>query len=622
MSLSYVPLKPVLVEDPITQVGAGETSSYAILQGGDKISFKSYTSTSIAASSIQWSCPPPAGAIITDRNVMCTLPVRLTFTGTVTTNNSGYVPPTSLLNAGLDAPRAWPISGSLESLQANINNDSISIPLSDMVHALTRYNIDQKLRAREYSTSCTYPDQSFNYADLVGTNRNPLAGYGNSISDTSIPRGGFPFTVVSNPTVIPTTGGTGTTAIVDMVLNESLLLSPYYWGCACGDVQGFYNVTSMDFNFSFLASAGFRMWSHCPVASTSGSLQVTTNITGVSVQFNGFSTPAFSYAQNFPQLLFKYITPNVISRQVLGPQVPLSYPYFQCDRYPTDIGAVAYGNPPTPFSSNNLQLNSIPRRIYVYARPSNSVLQSRCDITDCYLALQNIQIQWTNQSTLLSAASQVQLYEINVKNHSSQDWSSWSGLGLNNSAFPPSTFASQFGGVGSVMCLEFGTDIQLDSNECPGLGGGQYQLQITCSLANLNSSGAWDNINQTLYIIVVSEGTFTVSSIGSAQHQQGVVGKMDVLDAQKMPGVNYRDLQSLNGGDFLSSLRDFGSKINNFLKQSKIVSTVGKALGTVGVPFASTVGNVASSLGYGGCDGGVAIQGGKRMTKKQMRSRL
>ena len=51
----------------------------------------------------------------------------------------------------------------------------------------------------------------------------------------------------------------------------------------------------------------------------------------------------------------------------------------------------------------------------------------------------------------------------------------------------------------------------------------------------------------------------------------------------------------MRGGGFM----DFLGKANNFLKSSKLVSTVGNALGAAGVPFASTIGNAAGSFGYG-----------------------
>ena len=43
---------------------------------------------------------------------------------------------------------------------------------------------------------------------------------------------------------------------------------------------------------------------------------------------------------------------------------------------------------------------------------------------------------------------------------------------------------------------------------------------------------------------------------------------------------------------------DFG-KANNFLKTSKLVSTVGNALGAAGVPYASKIGSFAGAAGYG-----------------------
>ena len=43
----------------------------------------------------------------------------------------------------------------------------------------------------------------------------------------------------------------------------------------------------------------------------------------------------------------------------------------------------------------------------------------------------------------------------------------------------------------------------------------------------------------------------------------------------------------------------FLKRANNFLKSSKLVSTVGSALGAAGIPYAAKIAGVASSLGYG-----------------------
>ena len=39
--------------------------------------------------------------------------------------------------------------------------------------------------------------------------------------------------------------------------------------------------------------------------------------------------------------------------------------------------------------------------------------------------------------------------------------------------------------------------------------------------------------------------------------------------------------------------------VNRFLRGTKAISRIGNALGSIGVPYASQVGSVAGSLGYG-----------------------
>ena len=44
---------------------------------------------------------------------------------------------------------------------------------------------------------------------------------------------------------------------------------------------------------------------------------------------------------------------------------------------------------------------------------------------------------------------------------------------------------------------------------------------------------------------------------------------------------------------------DFIKQVGSFLKDTKLVSTIGNALGAVGVPFAGQIGSVAGQLGFG-----------------------
>ena len=60
---------------------------------------------------------------------------------------------------------------------------------------------------------------------------------------------------------------------------------------------------------------------------------------------------------------------------------------------------------------------------------------------------------------------------------------------------------------------------------------------------------------------------------------------------------------------------DWVRKGNNFLKNTKLISTVGNALGSVGVPYASKIAGVAGRLGYGRrrMGSGIRLAGGRRL---------
>jgi len=56
-----------------------------------------------------------------------------------------------------------------------------------------------------------------------------------------------------------------------------------------------------------------------------------------------------------------------------------------------------------------------------------------------------------------------------------------------------------------------------------------------------------------------------------------------------------RVLHRKRGAGFMDMLKS----AHNWIKSNKVISTVGNALGAVGVPYAGAIGRTASSLGYG-----------------------
>jgi hypothetical protein len=61
-----------------------------------------------------------------------------------------------------------------------------------------------------------------------------------------------------------------------------------------------------------------------------------------------------------------------------------------------------------------------------------------------------------------------------------------------------------------------------------------------------------------------------------------------------------RMMTGMSGNNFFTDIYDKVIKpVGGFLKNTKLISTVGNALGSVGVPVAGTVGKVAGAVGLG-----------------------
>lgn len=560
MSLALNPIQTVRVVDPVLKFN--EHRDYAILTGGAQTSWKPVISTSYSNSSAQFTAPPPSPKIAIDRNMLIKYPVTLQFTGTAPVGQN-------LLQTGYDAFRAYPIANITNTLTVTINNTSVSINMSDVINPLLKYHTPECLRDSEYSLTPTMNDQYQNYQDGVNTSRNPLAAYGDNTHEMA--RGSVVYSQFVN---------TNTSATVSAILTEPIFLSPFVFGK--GQQPGFIGVQNLDFNFNFVSDLS-RLWSH-----SSGSNSTITNITVTLGQ---------------PTLLFKYITPKELQ------YIPRSavYPYFVVDRYPTDANAPFTPNQILPLSTNNIQLQSIPRRMYIFARQRNA--DRNYTSSDVYFSIESIRVNWNNFSGLLSSASKEQLYKMSVKNGVNMSWTQWSG--------GPITVASgsannQYGTMGSVLCIEFGTDIGLSDIECPGMLG-TYQLQIDATVKNCNVGPHAQTITPTLYILVVNEGTFTIQDNRSVA-QIGVVSKQDALDAQTSPFVDYNEIKSVYGGDFFSGMKDVGSTIWSGLQKAapyieKGLDIAGK-VAPIAMPLMMGLGDEYSG------EGGV-LTGGRRRKKKR-----
>jgi len=513
------PLKAVKIMDP--KMNFNEERVYGVLDGPSESTWKEVIANSANNNSATFNVPPPSQNIGVGRVCYIKVPVSIAFTATITSGT-----PATLLQEYYDGFRAFPISSICENLSATINNANVSISLADVIHPLSRYNNPDHILHKQYSIFPSMLDNCLEYANLVESHSSPLAPY----RDNIYARGGFPFTV--RP------GQTNTSVIIDAELVEPVFLSPFG---SYGELCSFIGVQSMQLTFTWASNLS-RLWSH-------------TDYTGIVM-----NTPVVTLGN--PSMLFNYLTPKITQ------PVPksITYDYFEVQRYPNQYGSAIATGASISIPSANIQLNSIPRRMYLLVKDG---AQQTYKDTDTYLSIENVSCNWANRAGLFSGMSQQQLYEMSVKNGLQATWAEFSGGkvagNIGNQAGVP---VGDYRSIGAPVCIEFGTDLGMqNADESAGVLG-NYQLQITVKARN--------NYNKTLtsanfMIIVVSEGSFTIEN-GRAVTQIGVLTRQDVLDSKLSDVYTYKDLQDIQGGNFFTNLKSSLSKVGKFVKDNKLAS--------------------------------------------------
>jgi hypothetical protein len=581
MSLAHTPVQTFQTLDPVTDVGSRR--GYAVLKGGSQVTYQVVTATTSDSSGFIINAPPPNPGVIVDRKILAKIPITVSITGVANKD-------ARLINPGHDAFRYMPVSSIISTLSATINTTQVTINLADLIHPLSRYNTGIDVRLRDYSGSPSMQDQYQDYADANGANRNELAGY--SENNYEVGRGSFPLTSITNPQS-PDASITPITAVVTTDLYEYLYLSPFLFGHGQG--SGFIGVQTLDFAFRYEQNIT-RAWSHALIA---GSSVVITNIT---VTFGA------------PSLLFRYITPSLIS------VIPKSvvYSYYNIQSYTTTSSNTVAPNATTTIITNNVQLRSIPRRIYICAR-KRKVDRTYLD-SDTYYSMENLKFNWNNGSGALSTASKMDLYQMSRQNGCNLSWTQWSGTA------PSSDLTGIVGTVGSVCCVSMGQDVALNADEAPGLLG-TFQVTVEALIKNCHQT---ETTIPELVLIVVSEGVFTVVN-NQAVTQIGCVSKEDVLFSRNSPFIKFDELSDALGGNFFSGLKNFGEQI------WKGIKTVGKELFPIakemaqGVKAGIPIGLEASKtlaplamplLGLGnGIVGDGALVGGRRRRRRRAKPR-
>ena len=396
------------------------TRAFQTCIGGSNVTYRKERSNASSDSQVSFQLTPNSPNNVIDRTFMLVSDVNVTF-------DSDNLVGTLVLNPGDNACRGF--SSIVESTNLSINGLTISQETKYVKDIYNRFSddLDNLVKFQSITPSLSTEGDNFTeYGTGFGTFQNVLAGYRDSNRRTT-GRSFYPIEILTN---------TATQATIRFRMVELFTLSPLeYEGLM---VPGLANVTSLQLNFN-LSSNKQRFWSRVPRA-TETFFTVTPTFNNYEIHFCEITLPVF-YS--------------------LPPSVALSYYDVQRQVTQGDGTIYNFGNA-FNINTNTYQLNQTPSRIIILVRPptTNSPYQS-----DTFAAISSINIQYNNMSSILSSASQEQLFQISSRNGSTQHYTEFRGYSVD---YSPTNVNRKVGTTGSIVCLDFGKDISADPTALPG----------------------------------------------------------------------------------------------------------------------------------------------------------
>ena len=482
---------------------------------------------------------PSSRGTILDRKVYLNAQFKVTLTSAGPSAGLGAGNASIYLNGGASAaggaPRAYPISSSLANLQVNIGNDSVTTQLQTYFSAVQRFQDSLDLQHCELSTFPSQSDSNQMYGELANDGVNsPFNSYSDTQGAVITARGGF---VLDSVTTTPGLNPKQSQDIL-VTITEPIFMSPLI---NHGNKSGFIGIEQFQIVTTF-GSLSTRFWT----APAVGLLPNVCYVNGITVT---------------PLKLSAYV------RQLTPPinmsiPMPISYDYSTITPYVSSLVQRLVPLPAnthpmgTMFSSGSITVNTIPERIYVWVGNTQADLNNGTYfapgsaqntgwyLPDTFAEITNVTVQW-NTRTLLSSATEQDLYEMSAKNGSDISFPQW----------------CQY--TGSVLCIQFPSDIGLSALDAPGVLS-RNQLQITVGANNpsavVNNSNGGDagNVgtqffncvkNMSLYVAIVETGTLSILENGHVVKALGVLSQSDVLAAEtKMERLPFNPNKNKYGG--------------------------------------------------------------------------
>jgi hypothetical protein len=469
-------------------------------------------------SSMQFQVQVPSMATAVNRHILAQTDIELQvdFAAGVTANY--WEAEEVLFSYGqLNSLQAFPLNSLIATIQAQINNSNVTVSTRDVMAALLKmYNYEELARYNSLTPSLI---DSFyqNYTDGLGTNNNVMGNYSvGGFTKEYQPRGCFPVKLFrtaadggaaipgltikasaategipaseGNPEVPASDGGTApfSSFVIRFTTTEPLLfLSPFISGLSKNHAS-FLGLNTLNLTLNF--GDATRVMSNASLGTHDG-VNVPT-IQNVSLVKANKSRLLLNFLDIPPQLMAKVEPKNVVN-----------YNQYMSYNYNTSHTIPAKGTAKLTF--NNVQLGSIPSKILT-TYDSNF-----------FLTITGSDFNFANRSGVLSSASQVDLYNMSVRNGLQMNYYEFSGERVSNS---PDGDPEIVPTIGSILVVDPAIDLSIAS-EYTNMSKGQFNMQFSINVYNQTN----EDITPTMYMICVNSGVF-ITERGTSRFDIGLFG--------------------------------------------------------------------------------------------------
>jgi hypothetical protein len=532
--------KKVLLKD--SRLMVTDSVNYAVVKGGSNMTCAQFNAIGgpSFSSTINFNIAVPSQETIISRNALIRVTLNYQIVGatknvvTPGLNGQGFL----WHYGGVDSLGPFPFHQMINSQQWTVNNTTVSQVTRDILAMMMRIH-DKRWLARFNGMTPTLFDTYASQGTVASlasgatTIFNPSSGsfQAMSVDNDIITRGAHPLDYITCSTTNYLANGTAVaprTVLFGITVTEPVMISPFVF--AGDDSPGFYGIQNL--------VAIFNLDTTCNTAIRFGGNPADRWINAASypvVSFVGATTP---------QLLLEFLTPHpsdlMPSRNVLGN-------YYELPRYLTPCQAMASGAI-VSLATQSLQLNSVPDKLYICVSKPVGSRRSVVD-SDSFLPIQGITIQWNNSAGILSSATQQDLFHMSVSNGINMNWLEWRGLAQGTPDLAQGGAVQglpQIATVGSVLCLEFGKDIELKQDYYAPGSIGQFNLQFTLSFQN-NTGAALNSGDYQIVTMIQNSGIFSLER-GVCSQYLGILTKSDVLEASRQQPHSYPDALRMVGG--------------------------------------------------------------------------